>query len=411
MSSPPLDPDSGPGPAGGRSSPRGPRAEQIIRAATALFQDAGYRNVSIEQIGAAVGLTGPAVYRHFPGKHDILVQALLTQVDLMDELVREADEYAGTPEAQLWRFLDRLGDLTANQDVSILWRREQRHLRPTQLEQMRSYFTRFSDYIADKVAAARPDLSFDDGRLLGFAVLSLYSNTSVIRGTMAPVHVMQIQRAVAHSIINCSLPETKPDATPAIPVTRRPAGRHERILDAATDLFAERGFHDVRIDDIARAADISVATFYQQVPGKTEILRAVLVRGVEGMLYLTTHALTGVDPGDALDVLISIHVEQALGVHGRTIPVWTRDIVYLPEADQDALRSAQRAYIAEWVAAIRARTPELSEADAAALTRAFIGVADDIVQAPDLRARPGITDDLATLSKTILQPVGLLSNG
>ncbi len=93
------------------------------------------------------------------------MQALLTQVDLMDELVREADEYAGAPEPQLWRFLDRLGDLTANHDVSILWRREQRHLHPpTQLEQMRSYFTRFSDYIADKVAAARPDLSFDDGR-------------------------------------------------------------------------------------------------------------------------------------------------------------------------------------------------------------------------------------------------------
>ncbi|MDV7098866.1 TetR/AcrR family transcriptional regulator [Gordonia amicalis] len=411
MSSPPYDPESGSGPTAGRSNPRGPRAEQIIRAATTLFQEAGYRNVSIEQIGAAVGLTGPAVYRHFPGKHEILVQSLLTQVDLLDELVREADGYSEAPEAQLRRFLDRLGDLTANHDVSILWRREQRHLHPTQLEQMRAYFTRFSDYIADKVAAARPDLSIDDARLLGFAVLSLFSNTSIIRGSMAPVRVMQIQQAIARSIVDCTPPAVDTGVTAAVPSARRPPGRHERILDAATDLFAERGFHDVRIDDIARAADISVATFYQQIPGKTEVLRAILVRGVEGILYLTAHSLHGVDPPDALDVLISIHVEQSLGVHGRIIPVFTRDIVYLPQADQEALKRAQREYIAEWVTAIRARSADLTGADAAGLTRAFFGVAGDIVQSPELRGRPGIAGDLTTLANRILLPADLLSNG
>ncbi|AZZ81867.1 TetR family transcriptional regulator [Gordonia alkanivorans] len=411
MSSTPHDPDSGPGPAGGRANPRGLRAEQIVRAATTLFQDAGYRNVSIEQIGAAVGLTGPAVYRHFPGKHDILVQALLTQVDLVDDLVREADAYGETPQAQLWRFLDRLGDQTTNHDVSILWRREQRHLHPAQLADMRVYFTKFGDYIADKVAAVRPDLPAVDARLLGFAVLSLYSNTSVIRGTMPPAHVMQIQRAVARSIVGCQLPAPGPDASPPTPATRRPADRHERILDAATALFAERGFHDVRIDDIARAADISVATFYQQIPGKTEVLRAILVRALEGVLFLTTHALDGVEPRDALDVLISLHVRQSLGVHGRIIPIFTRDLVYLPEADQNALRAAQRAYIAEWAVAIRARSPELSESDAAGLTRAFIGVSGDIVQVPELRARPGISAALAALATAILQPADLLSDG
>ena len=411
MSSTPHDPGSGPGSAGARATPRGLRAEQIVRAATILFQDYGYRNVSIEQIGAAVGLTGPAVYRHFPGKHDILVQALLTQVDLVDQLVREADGDGETPEAQLWRFLDRLGDMTANHDVSILWRREQRHLQPTQLAEMRGYFTKYGDYIADKVAAVRPDLPDADARLLGFAVLSLYSNTSVIRGSMPPARVVQIQRAIARSIVDCEVPAAGPDASPPSPPIRRPADRHERILDAATGLFAERGFHDVRIDDIARAADISVATFYQQIPGKTEVLRAILFRALEGTLFLTAHTLDGVEPHDALDVLISLHVEYALGVHGRIIPVFTRDLVYLPDADQDALRSAQRAYIGEWATAIRARSPELSDGDAAGLTRAFIGVTGDIVQSPELRARPDISDALTALATAILQPTDLLSDG
>ncbi len=109
-------------------------------------------------------------------------------------------------------------------------------------------------------------------------------------------------------------------------------------------------------------------------------------------------------------MLISIHVEQSLGVHGRIIPVFTRDIVYLPDADQETSRSAQREYIAEWVTAIRARAAELTDADAAALTRAFLGVAGDIVQSPELRERPGITEDLTTLANRILLPAGLLSN-
>ncbi|MBN0975595.1 MULTISPECIES: helix-turn-helix domain-containing protein, partial [unclassified Gordonia (in: high G+C Gram-positive bacteria)] len=50
--------------------PPEPRVEQLIAEATSLFQDAGYRNVSVEEIGAAVGLTGPAVYRYFPSKQD-----------------------------------------------------------------------------------------------------------------------------------------------------------------------------------------------------------------------------------------------------------------------------------------------------------------------------------------------------
>jgi AcrR family transcriptional regulator len=55
------------------------RTEQVARAAAHLFQDFGYQNVSIDRIGAAVGLTGPAVYRHFKGKHDILVHALMSR--------------------------------------------------------------------------------------------------------------------------------------------------------------------------------------------------------------------------------------------------------------------------------------------------------------------------------------------
>ncbi|MEO9327682.1 TetR/AcrR family transcriptional regulator [Gordonia aurantiaca] len=390
---------------------RSQRAEQIIRAATELFTESGYRNVSIEQIGAAVGLTGPAVYRHFTDKHEILVQALRAQIDLVARLHREAEMRGRTPEEALRLFLDGLGDLTANHHVSILWRREQRHLHRKQFEEMRGIFTGYGDYIAGKIAALRPDLSSDDARLLGFTVLSLYSNTNGTRGRMTPNRLMQVQRAVVRSVIDCALP--RDDAAPGAAAASRtrtwsPAGRRERILDAAADLFAQRGFHDVRIDDIAHAADVSVATFYQLVPGKTEVLHAILVRGTEGMLYDATRALARCAPGEELDTLVATFIGQMLSVHGRIVPIYTRDSVYLPEEARAELTASSREHLAEWIAALRARVASLTHDEADTLANLFIGVIGDIVSAPDLRARPLIGADLTALANAILLPADVV---
>lgn len=48
------------------------RREQIVAAAATLFRDQGFSRTRIEDIGAAVGMTGPAVYRHFPSKQALL---------------------------------------------------------------------------------------------------------------------------------------------------------------------------------------------------------------------------------------------------------------------------------------------------------------------------------------------------
>ena len=47
----------------------------IFSAAAELFRKQGYRGTRIEDIGAAVGTTGPAVYRHFPSKEALLSRA------------------------------------------------------------------------------------------------------------------------------------------------------------------------------------------------------------------------------------------------------------------------------------------------------------------------------------------------
>jgi AcrR family transcriptional regulator len=53
------------------------RREQILRAAARLFAERGSRAVGMDDIGAAVGVTGPAIYRHFAGKDAMLAEMLV----------------------------------------------------------------------------------------------------------------------------------------------------------------------------------------------------------------------------------------------------------------------------------------------------------------------------------------------
>ncbi|UAJ78190.1 helix-turn-helix transcriptional regulator [Leifsonia sp. ZF2019] len=62
-----------------RSRAKADRRAALLDAAAALFAERGYNGVSIEDLGSAVGVSGPAVYRHFPSKQAVLA-ALLVDV-------------------------------------------------------------------------------------------------------------------------------------------------------------------------------------------------------------------------------------------------------------------------------------------------------------------------------------------
>lgn len=53
------------------------RREQILSEAARLFARHGFHGVSIDGIGAAVGVSGPALYRHFPSKEGLLAEMLV----------------------------------------------------------------------------------------------------------------------------------------------------------------------------------------------------------------------------------------------------------------------------------------------------------------------------------------------
>ncbi len=62
-----------------RSQAKADRRATLLEAAAGMFAERGFNGVSIEDLGAAAGVSGPAVYRHFPSKQAVL-EALLVGV-------------------------------------------------------------------------------------------------------------------------------------------------------------------------------------------------------------------------------------------------------------------------------------------------------------------------------------------
>jgi AcrR family transcriptional regulator len=63
----------GSGVSGGSTS----RREQLLTAGARLFAERGFHGVSIEELGSAVGISGPGLYKHFSSKDDVLSAMLI----------------------------------------------------------------------------------------------------------------------------------------------------------------------------------------------------------------------------------------------------------------------------------------------------------------------------------------------
>lgn len=69
---------------GPRANTAPSRQEEILAAAARLFATRGYHGVGIDDIGSAVGVSGPALYRYFASKETILARML---VDISERLL------------------------------------------------------------------------------------------------------------------------------------------------------------------------------------------------------------------------------------------------------------------------------------------------------------------------------------
>lgn len=147
--------------------------------------------------------------------------------------------------------------------------------------------------------------------------------------------------------------------------------RRQELLKIAADLFAERGFANVTVDDIGDAAGISGPALYHHFAGKEALLGEMLV-GISHYLLDGGRRVIA-ESDDPLRDLIAFHTEFAIADRS-LITVHFRDLVHASSEDQAKVRTLQARYVALWADALQARAPHLERRHAHAAAHATFGL-------------------------------------
>jgi AcrR family transcriptional regulator len=76
-------------------SPLTVRQEEIIRAAMTIIEDRGAQSLSFRKIADAIGISEPAIYRHFVNKDDLLVKIVVYSITRLVSIISERSGETG----------------------------------------------------------------------------------------------------------------------------------------------------------------------------------------------------------------------------------------------------------------------------------------------------------------------------
>jgi TetR/AcrR family transcriptional regulator, fatty acid metabolism regulator protein len=94
-------------------------------------------------------------------------------------------------------------------------------------------------------------------------------------------------------------------------VSPRKADKRTLITEAAIDVFAERGFHQARVSDIARRAGVADGTIYLYFKNKEDLLLSVFEEKMDELLAGLRAALAGTaDPVERVRRFAVFHFQQ-----------------------------------------------------------------------------------------------------
>jgi AcrR family transcriptional regulator len=168
------------------ATPRGrERRERLLNATAELVAERGFHAVGIADIGAAAGVTGAAIYRHFANKTQLLV-ALLDGV--VDELLEGAP--AGTDLDTLVR--SHVEFALGNRAIIAVWNQEAHNLPPEDQRRLRRKQRVYVERWADALEARLADTERTLVRARVEATLGLLNSVASFpvelpRATLAPL--------------------------------------------------------------------------------------------------------------------------------------------------------------------------------------------------------------------------------
>lgn len=158
--------------------PTAQRRDEIVVAAARLFREVGYVPASIDEIARNVGISGPAIYRHFKGKSAILISVIERAVAHAEEQLSRHD-FGTAQEKSLEWMAAELVDLSLDQANSLVFLRVAApDLTECDRSKLQSLGHTIRDLIMRTLSSARPQLPREDCLLLAEAVLGVIGHVS-----------------------------------------------------------------------------------------------------------------------------------------------------------------------------------------------------------------------------------------
>ena len=156
----------------------GSRREQLLATAAELFAARGFHGVSVAEIGAAVGISGPALYKHFPGKDAILAEMLVAISEELLAVGRERAASAGDGVPAVRALVGWHVDFALrHRSLIVVQDRDWESLPPEAREQVRALQRSYVDLWAAQLAHVHAALPLDRGRAMAHAAFGLINST------------------------------------------------------------------------------------------------------------------------------------------------------------------------------------------------------------------------------------------
>ncbi|MBC3192989.1 TetR/AcrR family transcriptional regulator [Pseudonocardia sp. C8] len=377
------------------------RELEILSVTANLFRHRGYAGVGIDDIGEALGVTGPALYRYFPTKQSLLGA-------IVEDFVHSVEKERGIQAARVGTehgahvVEAALTVGFAKADALLVYLRQLRRLDEPMRTEMRVRARRLEEGWDATLSRRGGDHARSDHGVRTHAIGGAIAHLSLTKHLTSTA-----RRAMARDVVDAILetdlgdgpagpdPVGHGDGPPLIAKNRR-----EAILQVATRLFRERGYNGVSLREIGQEVGIGPSAVSRQFDSKDRILAVAFDRAsaqiMGGIIAAINRSATAEEAA-----LNTIHTYARTAMECRDlIAISATERHFLPDAEQR--RRSQGAYIVELAHLLRQAHRDTDETRSRARAGCLFSVINEVILDDRLVRRPALLHELTRLGAAIV---------
>lgn len=285
---------------------------KILDAATKVIAQKGFENSSLNEIADKAGIREQTIYLHFKGKEDILFSAfeqyMANYLHFLDEHLQGISGAYNRLRKLVWAHL-RYSDIDREYISLVLFdcRSNRNFYQSRAYKLIRKYSGLISSILDEgiKEKTFRPDMSIPLVRDIIFGLMDYEAIRYFVTGEKpdAVSDLEEVMRLLGQMLLLKYRSKI------------HPMGKEQRILQAAVQLFAKKGYSKATIAEIARKADVAEGTVYEYFKNKEDLLLSISEGRFKDHLEQLKLTFAGKDSKKKLRLFMQNHFQQYLDDH------------------------------------------------------------------------------------------------